>query len=246
MPARLTKDYLDGRIARHVPPFRLFIFSLFVLVLSLQFKIDNYINNEPVIAAPTQKKENGFNFNFNIDNDNKNVNEIKANSKGTSFQEFLRHGNEKLAKQIEESGSDEWSKEGLAAVLRTPKLFIQSAFEWIQKLAILLLPITTLFLGLFFIGRRKIFLYDHGLVAMGLMSFLFLYISLCLTVPSAIGGWLFLASFILVPIIFFVVFKKGYQTTTMGAIFRSLGVSIGVFLTFSAIILSVIFLAIFA
>lgn len=247
-PARLTQDYLGGRIARHVPPFRLFIFSLLVLVLSLQFKIDNYINTDPIKAAAnqTQKDKDHFNFNFNINNKNKNLEKLKVNASDTNLPDLLREGNPKLAQQIKESGTDEWAKKGLVSLFQSPRLFIQSSFEWAQRLAILLLPITTLFLGLFFIGRRKIFLYDHGLVAMGLMSFVFFYISICLLLPSSIGWWLYLASFVLVPLNFFFVFKNGYQTSTGGAIFRSLGVSLGVFITFSLVILGVIFLALFA
>src|SRR5215472_15451851 len=39
-PGRLAGDYVGGRLSRHIPPFRLFLVSLLIFMLSLEFVVN--------------------------------------------------------------------------------------------------------------------------------------------------------------------------------------------------------------
>lgn len=41
-PGRLARDYMEGRIARHVPPFRLFLAALVIFILAAEVAAHNY------------------------------------------------------------------------------------------------------------------------------------------------------------------------------------------------------------
>lgn len=49
-PGRLAKDYMEGRIARHVPPFRTFLVSLLLFIFAAEHLIHNFRHEQEVKA----------------------------------------------------------------------------------------------------------------------------------------------------------------------------------------------------
>ena len=81
-----------------------------------------------------------------------------------------------------------WFREGLHRAIANPEYYLTVMFTWGHRLAIVLLPILGLSLALVYRRRREIFLYDHLLVAMNLLSFAFLANAAALLLPHPWSG----------------------------------------------------------
>ncbi len=244
-PGALVRAQLSGKIRSHVPPFRLFVISLVILVLSFQVSINNLINSARPQKTETVNSATSNNIgDSDFSNPTNELGSVDLRPIGQDFKKFIEEGDSDLAQNIAKSNSDApWFRDAVANAIRNPKVYLLSVFEWTQRLAILLLPITTLFLGLMYFWRREIFLFDHALVALSMISFVFLMISLCLWLPSPIGWTLYFFSFLLIPVNFYFIFRKGYQSSVIGSLARTILTSCGIFLVFLALIVSVIALA---
>lgn len=247
-PGELVHAQISGQIRKFVPPFRLFVISLLIIILSLQTKINDFIEHAQKpqtsmvqnTAAPTNST-----IDYEIEGDVGNeIGAMDFSVIGKDFGKFMREGNDKLAGEIAVSKTDvPWLREAIANAVQNPKVYLLSIFEWAQKLSILLLPISTLFLGLMYFWRRDIFLFDHALVALNMISFVFLMTSLCIWLPKPFGGLLYGFSFFLIPLNFYFVFRKGYRSSKIGSFLRSILTASGIFIVFILLILSVMALA---
>ncbi|MBA3810253.1 MAG: DUF3667 domain-containing protein [Caulobacteraceae bacterium] len=93
--------------------------------------------------------------------------------------------------------------------------------SWLHRIAIVLLPLSTAFLSLLFVFRRRVFVYDHAIFAMHSLAFmglLFTLIALLGLAPPLRGpvAWLALA----VPIHLFVQMRGVYRTGVIGTLLR--------------------------
>lgn len=93
--------------------------------------------------------------------------------------------------------------------------------SWLHRIAIVLLPLSTVFLSLLFVFQRRVFVYDHAIFSMHSLAFmglLFTLIALLGLAPPLRGpaGWLALA----VPIHLFVHMRGVYRTGLIGTLLR--------------------------
>ncbi|MEP6967902.1 MAG: DUF3667 domain-containing protein [Pseudomonadota bacterium] len=93
--------------------------------------------------------------------------------------------------------------------------------SWLHRIAIILLPISTLILALLFVFQRRFFVFDHAIFSMHSLAFmglLFTVIALLGLAPALRGpaAWLALAS----PIHLFRHMRGAYGTGVMGALVR--------------------------
>lgn len=262
-PGSLNKDYIEGRINRHVPPFRLFLVSLFIFIITSEFKLEKAIHHaenshevsqksdiDVKIGGLDKKEHNTETTPAKPDNPYYNENEIfnesgKASEYKFDLEKFMEGHDEKLINGIKNAQIDlpmskeaaQKFKDGLVKAASNPKLFIISAFSWAHKLAILLLPINAIALAIVYIYKRKYYIYDHLLVSMTMMSFVFLSISLSLWLPAPYGGILYGFLFILTPINFFFTLKGTYDSGWLGAFFKTLFICAITTISFSSLIL---------
>jgi len=123
--------------------------------------------------------------------------------------------------EVDHSG-DRWFKSGVKKAAANPDYYLSVVFTWAHRLAIALLPIVGLSLALVYRTRRGIFLYDHLLVAMNILSFSFLTNALGLILPSGLMAWWFGLVAIWTPINLFQTLRGAYGSSILGAILKTL------------------------
>lgn len=163
-PATLTRAYLEGHRAPQVPPFRIFL-----IVLVLVFATHGLGRNETVnFVVPGQKTPivqttdvaEGVKVGLN-------KSDIDVNKKRTGF--------------------EKWMVDRLKVVMEDPKEFKHALAEWGHRLAILFLPMAALLLGLLFVNRRGLYLFDHLIFSMHSLSFQGLLLTTSYLLTPVIG-----------------------------------------------------------
>lgn len=146
-PASLTRAYLDGHRAPQVPPFRIFL-----IVLVLVFATHGLGKNE--------------NINFVVPGQNPSMVQ-------TDVAEGVKVGFSKSDIDLNKkrTGFEKWMVDRLKVVVEDPREFKHALAEWGHRLAILFLPMAAGILGLLFINRRGLYLFDHLIFSMHSLSF---------------------------------------------------------------------------
>ena len=119
------------------------------------------------------------------------------------------------------SGKGAWFKPGIKKAVANPDYYWTVVFTWAQRLAVILLPIVGLSLALVYRKRQEIFLYDHLLVAMNLLSFTFLTNAAGLMLPVAAMPYWFGLVAIWTPINLFQTLRGAYGSSILGAILKT-------------------------
>jgi hypothetical protein len=131
----------------------------------------------------------------------------------------------KATEDLNTTGSkkaDGWWKPGIKKAVANPDYYWTVVFSWAQRLAVILLPIVGLSLALVYRKRKDVFLYDHLLVAMNLLSFTFLTNAVGLVLPAPIMPWWFLLVAIWTPINLFQTLRGAYGSSILGAVLKTL------------------------
>ncbi|MEM9570349.1 MAG: DUF3667 domain-containing protein [Pseudomonadota bacterium] len=157
-PGRLTKNYTEGKRARYVPPFRLFLLAslLFYLVLFALVPPGQYIQVDDETRAEISQ---GL-------RDAQTVEDIPE-----SARERLERAN------IHVDSPDEMREDveqQVLAVLENQDQFAAQVENWLPRLSILLVPMTIIALTILHIWRRSLYVYDHAIHALHLHSWIYL------------------------------------------------------------------------
>ena len=129
-------------------------------------------------------------------------------------------------------------KAGLKKATANPDYYWSVLFAWGQRTAIVLLPIVGLTLALVYRNRKQVFIYDHLLVAMNLLSFAFLTNAVGLILPGAIAVVWFLGLAVWTPINLYQTLRGAYGSSVLGAILKTLVVWTTTVLAFSLLLLT--------
>lgn len=202
-PGKLTRDYLDGRRAPQIPPFRLFL----VVVLLVFFAGGLGGGGTPVITA---KEGQG----------------AALSAPGIKIGVTEKTPTPPFQIDVGESAFDRWMEEHVRAALENPEAFGHSLHAWGHRLAVLALPIAALLLGLLFVTRRQFYLFDHLIFAMHSLSFMGLLLSLVFVInllPGSIGKLLYLV----MPVHLFAHMRGTYGTSVFGTLWRMGGLFVG-------------------
>jgi HPt (histidine-containing phosphotransfer) domain-containing protein len=269
-PGRLARDYMDGRIARHVPPFRTFLVALLIFIFAaehatheLQAAQDAQTKARAAqlatpqgrarVAAATRAEavkdraddladaakdrdedlkdpdENHAKVLARYADEADRVNQryTAATAKADRIAQGLPAGPPTVTSTlaIEQNGKVHrlcWFKDGLQRAIANPEYYLTVMFAWGHRLAVLLLPILGLSLALVYRRRREIFLYDHLLVAMNLLSFAFLANAAALLMPPSLVWWALLAVALWTPINLFQTLRGAYGSSLIGAVLKTL------------------------
>lgn len=197
-PGVLARDLIEGRLARHTPPFRTFLVALFLFILAAESAIDRPSTAEIKAAeaeiadtvgagAPTAKFPGA---------------DVKAANPAPGLGEEMQAGLRKAA--------------------QNPEYFLTILFGWAHRLAFLLMPITAILLTLLYAGNRGIYVYDHILVASNLMSFALLTNAIGFILPSPVQSAWFLLLLFWTPLNILQTLRGAYRSGWPGAIFKSL------------------------
>ncbi len=156
-----------------------------------------------------------------------------------------------MAGMVKNSGiRPQWLKDDLYKALSNPEGFFRAMFTWGHRLALLLLPILGLFLGMLYSSKKykgRFYLYDHLLVAMNLLSFIFLVQALGLVLQDVtIQPWGKTLIMVWVLVNFFQTLRGAYGSSVIGAICKSLVLWILSVISFSILLTAVMFVSLAA
>ena len=269
-PGRLARDYRDGRIARHVPPFRTFLVALLIFIFAaehatheLQAAQDAQARARAAALATPQGRAQVVaatraeaakdragdlaDAAKDRDDDLKDPDENRARVLARYGAETARVNAryaaamakaDRIAQgltpqaaavtadlQVEQGGKVHrlgWFRAGLHRAIANPEYYLTVMFAWGHRLAILLLPILGLSLAAVYRRRREIFLYDHLLVAMNLLSFAFLANAAALLTPPSLVWWALLAVALWTPVNLFQTLRGAYGSSILGAVLKTL------------------------
>ncbi|HEX2816733.1 MAG TPA: 3'-5' exonuclease, partial [Phenylobacterium sp.] len=141
-------------------------------------------------------------------------------------------------------GAESRWKAGLKKAIDNPDYYWSVLFEWGHRLAILLLPIVGLSLALVYRKRKEVFVYDHLLVAMNLLSFTFLTNAAGLMLPFSWMGWWFGLVALWTPVNLFQTLRGAYGSSILGAILKTLIVWWITVFSFSVLLTGLLILAV--
>ena len=200
-PAKLTRDYIDGRRASQIPPLRLFL-----VVLLLVF----------FIGSVSGAQRHFFVF--------KGSNDHAARSRTEAQIDKINVNLNGRRSDV----ANGWLRPRLKAVLEDPERFKLVLEGQSERFAFLTLPLATGLLALLFVFRRKVFVFDHTIFALHSLSFQGLLFSLSTLVGSL---WDPLSLVLLAaPVHLFVHMRGFYRTSIAGTLLRMalLGIGSGV------------------
>jgi hypothetical protein len=250
-PGTLAKDYLEGRIARHVPPFRTFLVTLVILLFAAEHAVQEFNANPHHTAILTVNKQQ---IHGRADAAQKMRQQVEqkyaerlklaaqrrdealkqpgqAAAAQAAYQLALQDAAARRVKSIDRANAVEtgkggtWFERGLGAAIERPDHYRTVLFEWAHWLAVLLLPITAAWLTLFYAHRRKFYVYDHLIVAMDYLSFVFLLDAAVFLLPPVANAVATLVALIWGPVNLFMTLRGAYGSNILGAIFKALAVS---------------------
>jgi hypothetical protein len=236
-PGRLARDHLEGRRARHVPPFRLFLISLLIFMFVLEslfhqatLKGAHQTGGGAAIASvetshgslvfATPKQAHAM---------------IKAQAGGapTTATASAKPGADIDIK--DDSGRPSalgvWLRDHIKRAVANKDYYTMVLFTWAHRLAILLLPILAGLLAVVYVRRRRFFVYDHLIVAMQFLSFEFLIFAVAWLIPDPVRGWALLVATLWTPVNLFMILRGAYGSRIITAGIKTL------FLWFSTLFL---------
>lgn len=179
-PGRLTQDFISGKRARYMPPFRFYIFISFIFFLVFS----SFLGNEVAVSAQNKEKvyqaleetealppeviqaidsinaqENTLNINFNL---------------GASAQESQTSTQEENAQNLADV---EKLKGAVVSVMENPKIYLNSFLKFLSWSLFLLMPVYALLLWLFNKSTTPYY-FAHLIMAVNQHSFWFLVLTL--------------------------------------------------------------------
>ncbi len=227
-PGFLTVEFFSGKRVKYAPPFRVFIFLSFLLFLLLQILsnkgltrvLDMSLNRSAVAVSDStgssssdSRKTNHLVFQ---PDSAKSVDIPIDNSilKSGSLADILSVISEKLDKEIEQTSDAGERKKiiKLERTLRSPDLAVSRILKYFSWTFFALLPVFALLLKLFYI-RKRIYYIRHLVFSVHLHSFMFLLLSVVVSIilvfPQQVGlfsSWLLL----LFPVYIYLALKRFY------------------------------------
>ena len=265
-PGQLSRDYSDGKRARYVPPFRLFLLSSLIFY----FVAFAFINSNGVNALGQIETGEGVRLD---PEEREALSEYLSQEGGLTDGEIRRIAeapgpgstegptgtpaeavDEEPASEGEDKniniGSNELGERLEDAVQRTidnPRLFTTAAENWAPRLSLLLVPLTILFLSLMYAWRRRIFVYDHAIHALHLHSWIYLSSTLAFALSALIGGWVAgLYYSIGLPLYTMLSMRGAYGTGYVQAFLRMMTLSFFWLISLGVLIIAVVILSLLA
>jgi hypothetical protein len=276
---------MEGRIARHVPPFRMFLVALLLFIFTAELATHHAAAEqerrtaarEAALTTPQGRAAEAARLRKDAAESRAEFLREAAQERDAAlgdadaepakvraayarevqgaerrYAEHLAHA-DRVAKGLPEpprkaaATEHERRKALIKAPIRkaiaNPEYFWMVVFAWGHRLAVVLLPIVGLALALVYRKRKELFLYDHLLVAMDLMSFSFLANAPGLLLPAPYLYWWLGAVALWTPVNLFQTLRGGYGSSVLGAALKTLIVWIVSAMGFTLLLAAVITVA---
>jgi uncharacterized protein DUF3667 len=142
-----------------------------------------------------------------------------------------------------EKALNAWLKQKVSFALSHQDAFQNQLVTWAQRLSILALPISAALLGLLFVFRRGVYMFDHLIFSMHSLSFQGLLLSAVLAAEnlSVAFAWMAVAS----PVHLFFHLKGTYRLGLFGTLIRMLLLFIGSLAGFMVIMVGLVLIGLY-
>ena len=220
-PGRLARDHIEGRRMRHVPPFRLFLICL----LLFMFAAEAVLGGAKTTTATTTSAA-GHTFNAGL---------VKVDVSHTPDAKPLAVKPPPVSSQ-RNAALRSWLKAHVGRAAANREYFLMLVFEWMHRLAVVLLPILAGLLTIVYVYKRKFYVYDHLVVSMQYLSFCFLLWAVVWIIPDPVQDWLFLPALIWTPFNLYLILRTAYGSSRVGAGLKAIGLWGATVATFAALL----------
>ena len=243
-PGRLTREYIEGKRARHVSPMAMFLFSVFLMFAVFQaLGITTPTQLDPGLAGDTQSEARTA-IEAERDQLRKKVASLPAGDPARAAAQEDLDGVESVLEGMElgssiQSGIPEDFNanitgiksidDGLIAKWRkNPTLMLYKLQSNSYKFSWLLIPLSIPFVWLLFLWRRQYKAYDHAIFvtySLAFISLLFIVLSIIGT-SGTIGFWAFAALVLVPPIHLYKQLRGAYGLSRFSAFWRLMALSL--------------------
>ena len=269
-PGRLARDHLEGRRQRHVPPFRLFLVTLLLFMLSMEvvtrgrpgrpgpasavgaatlgdgvLTVRNGAGPPVRVVVPTTgdlaRWSSGEVGDAQIEREltAKGVqaaapvrsSDAPGRAPSPASAPAPRRAVPKFPVTIsaEPSAKDggsknaigDWLGERIEKAKANPEFYKSIVFGWAHRLAVLLLPIFAAQLLILYCYKRRFYVYDHLVVSMQFLSFVFIISGLAWLWPQPVRSWAVGVASLWAPVNLFMLLRGAYGSSRIGAALRT-------------------------
>lgn len=197
-PGRVSRDYLDGRRARFIPPFRLYVFASLIFFVLLPLTLGQGIGFDPSLGGIDTAREQ---LEQARDSGEMSEEEYREAVEGLGLAESILRGG---APQATPQDAPDSTGSGRAATDLTGDLdaaglgFVRDnasrlwaeTRRWVPRIMFVLLPVYAGLLALVYLWRRRFFYFDHLIVSLHFHAALFLAMTVTVLASMVIGwGW---------------------------------------------------------
>jgi hypothetical protein len=204
-PGRLARDQIEGRRQRHVPPFRLFLISLLIFMFSAELLL-GHGGDHP---AAVHKTHTVARSTYQVGGQKVVV--VRSSDVNAALNQAAPH-----------DALGRWLKEHIGRAVSNREYFLMLVFEWMHRLAVLLLPILAGLLTVVYVYKKQFYVYDHLVVAMQYLSFCFLVWGAVWFLPDPVQSWLFLPAVAWTPFNLYLILRAAYGSSRLGAAVKAL------------------------
>lgn len=134
---------------------------------------------------------------------------------------------------------------GVAKAIENPEYYLTVLFTWAHRLVMLLLPIMAAYLSLLYVYKRRFFVYDHLIIGMNFLSFLFLTYAVGFWLPLGAQPFWLLAMLVFAPLNLFMTFRGAYGSSLLGAGVKAVVIWGATVVSFVLLVAALLFLALF-
>jgi hypothetical protein len=267
-PGTLNKDFLEGRIARHVPPFRMFLVALVIFIFSAEatmhriqesphgvgkFTVDGQTVTGRAQAVALARRNAAARYAEDVsvaerlrDQTLKDTGARGGAEAGyqRAMQAAARRRDGELGaaaawENMDKRASPSFSR-GLAVTAERPEYYITVLFQWAHRLVLLLLPIVAAFLTLAYAFQRRFYVYDHLIVAMNYLSFLFLLFAAAILPPGSMQTWALIAATLWSPVNLFMILRGAYGSSIVWAVVKATAIFLATAASFLALVAGIL------
>ncbi|MCR2832618.1 DUF3667 domain-containing protein [Parerythrobacter lacustris] len=243
-PGRLTREYIEGKRARHVSPMAMFLFSVFLMFAVFQaVGLTTPSDISPEISGATHA-EASRGLEAERDRLEKVIASLPADAPARSEAEsdlkavedmidgMTLGGRIRAGSPVQIDANITGIKsidEGIVAKWRkNPTLMLYKLQSNSYKFSWLLIPLSIPFVWLLFLWRRQYKAYDHAIFvtySLAFMSLLFITLSLLGTI-DALGFGVFAALLVIPPIHLYKQLRGTYSLSRFSALWRLMALSL--------------------
>ena len=234
-PGRLTQRYNDGKRARYVPPFRLFLLTSVLFYFAVFALLDRQDwANEPF---PVNIEQGQTLTAEELADVQKNLRDAGIVVDDTMIENLARRRSE--AAQLEtapdaaeaepeaaqaepEAAAGEAKSESndmtdafeqrMLKIADNPRLLMIGLQTWAPRLSLLLVPLTMLALSFMYFWVRRLYIYNHAVHALHLHAWMYLVGTLTILLSMVIGGTAAAIFFIILPFYVTLSLRGAYGT----------------------------------